>query len=154
DRTLLIEHPLRPEYKLASEAKPTERTRDVYRFEVKLPAGKSESLEVNEERDLTQTVAVTNYDTHHIKILIQQPTVYESVKNALRQAVALRDKWAATQRELAAVNNQLNQINADQDRMRKTIKELPPTAEAYKRLLTKFDAQETEIEKLQARQKQ
>src|SRR5262249_5023326 len=34
DKIVLIEHPFRPNYKLVSEDKPKERTREVYRFEV------------------------------------------------------------------------------------------------------------------------
>src|SRR5262249_46755978 len=53
DRTVLIEHPFRPEFALVSKDKPKERARDVYRFEVKLAAGKTASQEVVEERDLS-----------------------------------------------------------------------------------------------------
>ena len=35
-------------------------------------------------------------------------------------------------------------------RLRANLKEMPPTAAAYKRYLDKFDAQETQIEKYQA----
>src|SRR5207237_1801002 len=36
DKTLLVDHPYRPESKLANDAKPAERTRDTNRFELKL----------------------------------------------------------------------------------------------------------------------
>ena len=55
-----------------------------------------------------------------------------------------------TQRELAQKNRQLNDIVQDQARLRANLKEMPPTAEAYKRYLKKFDDQETEIEQLRA----
>jgi hypothetical protein len=56
---------------------------------------------------------------------------------------------SATQRELQQQERQLNIITADQDRLRKNLKEMPPEAAAYKRYLKKFDDQETEIERLQ-----
>jgi len=37
----------------------------------------------------------------------------------------------------------------DQVRLRANLKEMPPTAEAYKRYLKKFDDQETQIEDFQ-----
>ena len=43
----------------------------------------------------------------------------------------------------------VDDIRQDQDRLRKNLKELPPTSEAYKRYVKKFDDQETEIEQLQ-----
>src|SRR5262249_19238760 len=45
---------------------------------------------------------------------------------------------------------QLKAITDDQDRLRKNLKEMPPTAAAYKRYLQKFDQQETQIETYQA----
>ena len=42
------------------------------------------------------------------------------------------------------------EITDDQTRLRANFEKVPPTSAAYKRYLEKFDAQETEIEKLQA----
>jgi hypothetical protein len=39
----------------------------------------------------------------------------------------------------------------DQSRLRANLKEMPPTARAYKRYLEKFDTQESQIEALQDR---
>ena len=57
DRTLLIEHPFRADYKLVDTDKPAEQARDVYRFEVKVPAGKTASQSVTEERVFSQVYA-------------------------------------------------------------------------------------------------
>src|SRR5262249_12620605 len=56
DRTVLIEHPFRSDFHVVSREKPVERARDVYRFELKVPAGKTAGLDVVEERDLVQQV--------------------------------------------------------------------------------------------------
>jgi hypothetical protein len=50
DRTLVIEHPFRSDWKLAEGQKARETTRDVYRFDVPTPAGKTTEFEVAEER--------------------------------------------------------------------------------------------------------
>jgi hypothetical protein len=49
DREVLIEHPLRSEWKLVEPKKPAEQTRDLYRFQVSVPAGKTVSLDVVED---------------------------------------------------------------------------------------------------------
>jgi hypothetical protein len=49
DRTLIVEHPIRAGWKLVSTM-PNEQTRDVYRFTIPVPAGKTTSLEVAEEQ--------------------------------------------------------------------------------------------------------
>jgi hypothetical protein len=37
DRTVLIEHPVRPDFKLAGKDRPAEAARDAYRFEQRCP---------------------------------------------------------------------------------------------------------------------
>ena len=61
-------------------------------------------------------------------------------------------RWAVakTQREIQEMERQLKVIVDDQVRLRANLKEMPATAAAYKRYLTKFDEQETQIEKYQA----
>jgi hypothetical protein len=135
--------------KLVSKEKPAERTRDAYRFEVKVPAGKSATLDVAEERDLMESVAITNADDESIRLLIDGPGAAAVLKDALKKMLEMRAAQAKTQRELAELLQQLSAITDDQARLRSNLKEMPPTADAYKRYLAKFDRQETEIEKLQ-----
>ena len=52
DRTLLVEHPVRDQFKLVDSAKPAETARDVYRFQLKVPAGQAATLAVTEEHDV------------------------------------------------------------------------------------------------------
>jgi len=59
-----------------------------------------------------------------------------------------------TLRDLSHMNQQLKDITDDQVRLRANLKEMPPTAAAYKRYLEKFDKQETEIEQLRETIKQ
>ena len=155
DRTVIVEHPFRPEFKLMAPEKPSERARDVYRFEVPVKAaGGTGKLEVVEERDVLQTVSISNTDDQTIRIFLNNNVTSTKVKDALNQAIALKTKMANTQRELAQLNRTLKDINDDQTRLRANLKEMPPTAAAYKRYLDKFDKQETEIEQLQGSIKQ
>jgi hypothetical protein len=153
ERLLIIEHPYRPEFHLVSKDKPAEQARDVYRFELKVPAGKDGSTEVVEERDVVSTVQLTNSDDQTLRYFLNQTIISPGVKEALKQAIALKDKLAGTQQELGHVEQQLKVISEDQARLRANLREMPPTAAAYKRYLEKFDKQETEIENLQAAQK-
>jgi hypothetical protein len=153
-KTLLVEHPYRPQFHLATDLKPAERTRDVYRFEVKLPAGKAADLEVAEEQDVTQAVQLTNADDQQIRFFLQQPVLSKAVREALEKATDLRGKLAGTQRDLEQVGRQIGQIEKDQGRLRENLKATPPTSDAYKRYLAKLDSQEADLEKLQAQRDQ
>src|SRR5262249_7422214 len=71
ERLLLIEHPVRNDFTLVDTAKPAQTARDVYRFELALPAGESKSLTVTEERLLGQTVVLGNSPDEQVRQLIQ-----------------------------------------------------------------------------------
>jgi phage host-nuclease inhibitor protein Gam len=148
DRTLLIEHPFRADFKLTSKEEPVERARDVYRFQLKVPAGKGASQTVTEERDNLAQVVLTNGDDNTIRVFIQSNITSKAAQEALKKALDLKGKVDLTRQELAHQNQQLADIERDQARIRQNLKETPPTAEAYKKYLTKLDSQETEIDKL------
>jgi hypothetical protein len=161
DRTLLIEHPFRGDFKLTSKEEPIEKARDVYRFQVKIPAGKSASQTVTEERDNFAQVVLSNTDDNTIRVFLQSNVTSKAAQEALKKALDLKGKVDLTTQELAHQNQQLADIERDQARIRQNLKETPPTAEAYKKYLSKLDSQETEIDglrdkikKLQAEQLQ
>jgi hypothetical protein len=153
-KTLVIEHPYRPTFRLANNLKPAERTRDQYRFELSLPAGKTGDLEVIEEQDVQQAVQLTNSNNEQIRFFLTQQTLSSAVRAALEKSIELRGKLATTQRQLEQVNRQIAQITADQVRLRENLKATPETAAAYKRYVDKLDKQEVELESLQARRDQ
>jgi hypothetical protein len=154
ERTVLIEHPVRNDFKLVDTDKPAETASDFYRFQVKVPAGKSEKQVVSEERIINNSLQITNLDDNNIRIFINNPVTSQKVKDGLDSAMKLRWATAKTQREIQELERQLKVITDDQARLRANLKEMPATAAAYKRYLQKFDEQETQIEKYQADIKQ
>ena len=128
---------------------PGERTRDLYRFEVKVPAGKTVTFNVVEERTVVQEVTLTNADDQTILRYVSGTAASGALKDALARALALKGKLEATRRKIAQAERQLKAIVEDQARLRANLERVPPTSAAYKRYLKKFDEQETEIEKLQ-----
>ena len=154
-RTLWIEHPYRADFELVSQAKPVERTSEVYRFEMKLPAKAKESVSqtIVEEKDLQTSISINNSDDNTIRFFINSGVSSAEVKSALQKALEYKTKLASTRQELQNVNEQLRVISEDQARLRANLKEMPTTAAAYKRYVEKFDKQETEVESLREQQK-
>jgi hypothetical protein len=150
DRLVLIEHPVRNNFKLVDTDKPAETASDFYRFQVKVAPGKTEKQVVTEEHIVGQTVALTNLNDDAIRYFISQTATSPQMKKGLTQAMEQRWAVAKTQRELQELERQLKVIVDDQGRLRANLKEMPPTAEAYKRYLKKFDDQETQIDKYRA----
>jgi hypothetical protein len=151
ERLVLVEHAVRNDFHLTDDTgKPAETASDVYRFEVKVPAGKTATQVVTEERVIGSQIQLTNSNDDQMRIFINSTASSPKVKEGLKQGIALRWALNKTQREIADQQLQLKTITEDQVRLRANLKEMPPTAAAYKRYLDKFDQQETQIEKYQA----
>lgn len=58
ERTVIVEHPIRTDWKLINPQKPAEQSRRVYRFQVTVAPGKAAELEVVEEQARTDSVAL------------------------------------------------------------------------------------------------
>jgi hypothetical protein len=150
ERVVLVEHPVRGDFKLVDTAKPAETARDVYRFELKVPAGKATALAVTEERDLGSAVQLANSGDEQIRIFLRSPVVTEKVKAGLKKAQELRWDWARTQADLGEQKRQLQEVAQDQVRLRANLHEVPQSSPLHKRYLDKLEKQETEVEKYQA----
>jgi hypothetical protein len=150
DRTVLIEHPVRAGFQLVSKDKPAETARDVYRFELKVPAGKTAKETVTEERDLTSTALLTNSPGEQIRVFLQSPVVSEKLKEGLKKAQELRREWGKTQLEAGEQKRQLQAITEDQTRLRANLREVSQSSPLHKRYLDKLNQQEDEVEKYRA----
>jgi hypothetical protein len=150
DRTMLVEHPYHQDWRLVAPEKPAERSRDVYRFQLAVPAGQAHKLDVVEELHRVDSVRLAGTADDTVRIFLRSRVPSPRLKEALEKIIALKGRLTDTQRELAQAQEQLKGITEDQTRLRANLEKVPPTSAAYKRYLEKFDQQETEIEKLQA----
>ncbi|MGE3804880.1 MAG: DUF4139 domain-containing protein, partial [Gemmataceae bacterium] len=146
ERTVLIEHPYRSEFTLVKPEKAKERSRDVYRFEVKAAPGKPVDLVVEERLPHETTISLSNTNSDQVQYLLRATQVSAEVKTALEKAVALKIKIDDQQRDLAREQQELREIEQDQVRMRENMKALPQTSEVFKVYLKKFLDQEKQIE--------
>jgi hypothetical protein len=136
DRTVLIEHPVRADFKLASKDKPAETARDVYRFELKVPAGQTAKQTVTEERNVGSSIPLTNSPDEQVRVFLQSPVVSDKVKEGLKKAQELRWEWAKAQREAGEWQRQLRAVAEDQARPRANLREVPQSSPLPKYGLT------------------
>ena len=155
DRMLLIEHPNRTnqQFKLVETAKPVEELAHVYRFEKKVPAGESAEFKVIEDRDFGEETILTNANDDGIRFVINLSESSPALKAKLNDALKLKAVWDTATRELQQVAADIARIGADQDRIRKNLRDTPKEAEVYDDYLKKLSAQEKEMDALTARQK-
>jgi len=155
DRTLLIEHPNRTnqQFKLMEPKKPLEETAAVLRFETKVAAKQSAEFKVVEERDLGEQIVLSNSPDDTIRMVMNLNEASQKLKDQLKEALSKKGNWDNARRELNQVVADIARITADQDRIRKNLRETPEKAEVYKAYLKKLDDQEKEIDALTATQK-
>ena len=155
DRTVLIEHPNRTnqQFKLVETDKPVEDTKDVYRFQTAVKAGEEKSLTVTEERDVANSISLTNNPDGQIRFILSLNDASPALKAKLQEALTVKGAWESAQRELAQVVADLNRLHQDQDRIRKNLANTPKEAEVYQTYLKKLSDQEKEIDGLTAKQK-
>ena len=147
-RAVLVEHPVRPEWKLIEPPKPAERTPTVYRFSVNVDAGQTEALAVNEEQLTSESIGVLNADLNALMIYSRHRGISPKLKEALEKIVAMRTALAELERRTSQLNQQINEITQEQGRIRENMKVLAQNSELYSRYIKKFDEQETQIESL------
>ena len=94
ERLVLIEHPVRNDFHLTDDTtKPAETASDVYRFEVKVPGGKTATQVVTEERILNQEFQLTNSNDDQMRYFLNSTVAGPKVKDGLKQALNLRQPW-------------------------------------------------------------
>ena len=122
-KTLIIEQPQRPEYKLLGQ-KPSETTTNANRFEVKVGPDATEKFAVNEERVYDTTTAVSSLTPDVLVTYVQNKALSEAGRRQLQQI-------ANVKRQIADFDNQIRQLEAnvnttvsDQNRVRQNIQSL------------------------------
>jgi hypothetical protein len=146
-RKVLIEHPFDPNWTLVEPAKPAEKTRDRYRFEVTAEPGKPATLTVVEEMVNTQHLAVLDLDLGAIHYYLTGAKVKDEVKQALREVVAKRQKIESVVNQRQNIEKQVAAIDQDQTRIRENMGKIGQNTELYNRYLKKLNSQEDELEK-------
>lgn len=149
DKTLVVEHPVSPGAKLVKTPEPYETTEQVYRFKVPAPAGKTEDFTVTQEQVLNQQIVILPSDTGQLAGYLRTGEIPEDVRDALAKAITLKQAAAGTEQGIQENQNQINQIAAEQERIRKNMEAVDKSSQYYNRLLGKLNDQETQIESLQ-----
>ena len=149
-KTLIIEHPVRPGYKVLNQ-KSIETTATAYRFEVKLGPGATEKFPVTEERIIESSVALTNLTPDVLVTYVQNKNLSPAATTALGQVLDLKRQIAANDGAIARTQQQISSIFQDQERLRQNINSLrnvagqEPQVQSYSRQLA---TQETQLASL------
>jgi hypothetical protein len=153
-KTLIVEHPLRPDYTLLSQ-KPKEKTAANYRFELALAAGATQEFVVNEERVYEESTAVTNFSPDILVSYLQNRALTAAGRQQLQRIVDQKRLIAANDHALQDANAQMTGLNSDEDRVRRNIQSLNNVAGQQQQVQTyarQLDAQEQQLAALRDKQ--
>jgi hypothetical protein len=149
DRTLIVEHPLQPGWKLVDTPKPIETTDTLYRFQDTVKTGTTSKLTVKEEYVQSESIAILPIDLGTLAYYIRAGEIPQTVKDALAQAMTMKRALVDTQQQIADRENRVQEITNEQNRLRQNMNTVTQNSQYYNRLLGKLNDQETQIEKLQ-----
>jgi hypothetical protein len=122
-KTLMIEHPLRPEHKLLN-VKPSEQTATHHRFEVKLTGEASQVFTVKEERQLLETHQLIEFGDEDIQLWLSTNRISSEARQTLTALSNLRRQIAASNNLIRQANQQITELAKDQDRVRQNLNTL------------------------------
>ena len=123
-RTLIVEHPIRPGWTMASVPAAAELSANAARYRVALPARQEATLTVTERHAGDTTYRLTELDDRLIAILVGSGANEAALRKALQPLTEKRAEMAALDRRIATTNGQIAEIERDQQRVRENMKAL------------------------------
>jgi hypothetical protein len=155
EKTLVIEHPVRSGYNLIDTAKPAETARNVYRFEIKLPANGGLDFPVTEEHVYDTQISVSSLNPDGLLTYIRNKAISDNARRQLQQIADVKTKIADTDAEKTSLTNQINTLTRDEERNRQNITSLSAVSgqqQIVQDYARKLADQETQIAKLHDRE--
>jgi len=151
-RTVVIEHPARPGWKLTDDEKPAESSASFHRFRLTVDSKKTETLLVKEYRPVTNSYQLSNVTDDQIKFFLAQKMISPEIEHALRKVIAQKSSIAVLDAEVGSRKSKISGISEDQQRVRENMKALKGSVEE-KALLARYvrelNEQEDHVQSLQ-----
>ncbi|TNE25126.1 MAG: DUF4139 domain-containing protein [Alphaproteobacteria bacterium] len=152
-RTVLVEHPRTPDYKLVSpDPKEVEVTATHYRLKTKVKAGEVAKLQVVLERDGYQSVHIANLSAGQLSSYAAGRGKLDKKTRAVFAKLAeMRASLHNEQEEVNNLNRKRQEAFQNQTRLRENIRSLSGNPSAQKRYLERLDDEENLLEDLEKR---
>ena len=151
-RTVVIEHPARPAWKLADGTEPVESTASFHRFRLNADPRKTTIVSVKEVRPISTRYELTNVSDDEIAFFVSQNAVNAEVEKVLRRVAGQKNAIAAFDADIAARKAQMSSIAEDQKRVRENMKALKGSSEEkalVERYARELNDQEDRVQSLQ-----
>jgi hypothetical protein len=150
-RTVVIEHPARPGWKLADDAKPAESSASFHRFQLTVEPKKTTTLLVKEYRPIINSYQLTNVTDNEIKYFLDQKMINADLEKALRKIALQKNDIAVLDAVITGRRAQVSSISEDQQRVRENMKALKGSSEEkalVERYVRELNEQEDRVQAL------
>ena len=139
-RQVILEHPIREEWRLAQGLKPEESGTTHYRFRLAVGPGKTEKFVVNESRPSETDIYVSTITDSQVAAFVEEKTIKPEVEEALRRVIAKKNEISSVDQEMRSRQTEMEAIDKDQARLRENMKALKGSPEE-KALLQRYTKQ-------------
>jgi len=155
EKTLVIEYPVRTGFTLVDTPKPTETARDVYRFEVKVPASGSVDFPITDENLYNRQITVSSTNPDGLLIYLQNRSLSDTARRQLQQIVDLKTQIVNSDNARRETIDQITSATEDEERNRQNIASLSPVSgqqQIVQDYARRLSDQEVQIGKLREHQ--
>lgn len=139
-RTVVLEHPVRSNWRLADGVKPEETTASFYRFRVALKPASTQELKVEEVSDQYYTYQFTSMSEEQVAFLAKQIGPNPKLDELFRKISGKKREIALVDEQIRNHQSELQSIASDQSRIRENMKALKGSAEE-RALLQRYTGQ-------------
>ena len=149
-KNVLLQQPIENDWTLTDPKQLAEKSDDGTRFRFVAVPNKTTRYDVKTERSYLEIVALRDLNDSTFAFYGAQKNLAPELKAALLKLQVLKARIADIAAQRAGQEKRLNDIEADQNRIRENMKALPQNSELFKSYMTKLTAQEAQVEKVRA----
>ena len=135
-RTVIVEQPIRPGWKLDSasgmnsnDPQPAETTPDAYRFRVATTPGESVRLHIGQRRTFDQAFRLVNTSDDQLTLILRNANATPSFMQQIQPIFDAKRNLASIDTQIRTRESNINQITEDQKRIRENLSALKGSAE-------------------------
>lgn len=147
EKQIILEHPVRSDWKLVETQAPYESTDQWHRFRMVVsPRGESRLL-IREERTAEQHMAIIDAGTDFLQLHVKNGAIAEPVRKALEKAAGFKWEMEETERRMQETEGEMETLRREQERVRANIQVLRSNSPQHDQMTKKLMDLENTIEK-------
>ncbi len=152
-RDVIIEYPVRPDWKFAEGVKPEETTASLHRFRVRVEPKQGAQLVLEEFHPLATKVELSDVSDDEVNLLTEQKRMTPSLQQAIKRVLDQKAVIDSVDAQIKTHQDEVNAITSDQARIRENMKALKGSVEErtlVQRYTQQLNAQEDRLAALRS----